>query len=95
MLLKNSIRFHHGSEHGPADHHEHHHEGPVSPEKAQALMKYMIDHNAHHAEEIKDLKRSVSPDAAKLMEQAVNAMADSVAYLKNALSIIQSGSEEK
>ena len=35
--------------------HEHSHSGFESIQQAEALMKYMLDHNRHHAEELHDV----------------------------------------
>lgn len=59
--------------------HEHHaHEQtPVSREETLALLRYMAQHNAHHAEELRETAKAlpekcVAPleEAAALMEQA-------------------------
>lgn len=46
----------HPHTHGAEAHsHEHEHGAFESPEQAQALMAYMLDHNRHHAEELHDV----------------------------------------
>lgn len=47
----------HGHSHAHHHDHEHSHEhgGFESLEQAQALMRYMLDHNRHHAEELHEV----------------------------------------
>lgn len=65
---------HHDHDHHH-DHHEHHgHEEQQSPEgRAKILLNYMIDHNAHHIEEMEELALSLEASnsaeaAAKIRE---------------------------
>ncbi len=44
--------------------HEHSHGGFESVEQAAALMKYMLEHNRHHADELHDICHSLE-DAGK------------------------------
>ena len=77
--------------HEDGEHHCHgHHAEAIPADRVQALMAYMINHNTQHAFEIRNLEDSVSENAAILMEQAVKAMAISIDFLQDALSIIQS-----
>ena len=45
----------HTHDHEHPHSHEHSHEGFESVQQAQALMKYMLDHNRHHTEELHDV----------------------------------------
>ena len=66
-------------EHEHANGHSHTH-GPVtafdSVEQAEALMRYMLEHNRHHAEELHELchklEASGKNDAAQLIDEAVD-----------------------
>ena len=50
--------------------HDHEHKAH-SPEETLALLKYMIDHNVHHAEELHELAHSAGDGAAALIHEAV------------------------
>lgn len=39
------------------DHNQHHHNGQNEDSKELALLKYMVEHNAHHAEEIANMAK--------------------------------------
>ena len=39
--------------------HSHAHGQEVSPEERLALLKYMVQHNAHHAEELHELAHTL------------------------------------
>ena len=81
----------HGHGGGCCGHH-HEEEGvPVAGSRTEAMLMYMIQHNAQHALEIRDLEEGVDENAALLMEQAVKAMAISCDFLNDALEIIQTG----
>ena len=45
----------HTHDHEHVHSHEHSHGGFESPEQAVALMKYMLEHNRHHAEELHEV----------------------------------------
>lgn len=79
----------HGHDHGEGHHCHHHEQEAIPADRTQAMMMYMINHNAQHAMEIRNLEDSVSEDAALLMEQAVKAMAISCDFLQDALTILQ------
>lgn len=76
----------HIHEHG----HEHSHEHKThSPEETLALLRYMIDHNKHHAEELHELAHSASTDAAALIHEAVAAFDVGNEKLERALAILK------
>lgn len=65
--------------------HSHSHEHPkMSEEKAEGLLKYMLDHNIHHAEELHSL-------AHRLEHMGKN---DAAAAVDAALQLYQKGNEE-
>ena len=51
--------------------HDHHHHDHGSAEEMLALLKYMTDHNRHHAEELHELAHGLDAEAAELIHQAV------------------------
>lgn len=76
---------HHGH-HGPGEDHEHHghhshhtHDIPQdgNPDRSLILLRYMYDHNMHHAEELVELAASLRSEgreeAAGLLDEALNA----------------------
>ena len=70
--------------------HSHAHTGmqPASEEERLALLKYMLDHNTHHAEELHDLAHGLTGEAAELLHQAVSDIESSNAKLAAALGIL-------
>ena len=50
--------------------HTHSHSAASSPEEALALLKYMLDHNKHHAEELHDLALFFTSILRYLYEEA-------------------------
>ena len=62
----------HTHDHEHTHSHEHSHSGFESIQQAEALMKYMLDHNRHHAEELHELchklEASGKGEAAKLID---------------------------
>ena len=70
----------HSHEHGRS--HEHSHDGaPLEPEKALALLTYMLDHNIHHCAELRDLCGSLSGEAAHLLLHAAESFDEANGYL--------------
>ena len=80
----------HCHEHTHADgtSHSHSHATASSPEEALALLKYMLDHNRHHAEELHDLAHCFDEVAADLIHEAVDKLGESNDLLEQALSLI-------
>ncbi len=73
---------------GDAHSHPHTHATASSPEEALALLKYMLDHNRHHAEELHDLAHSFDDVSADLIHDAVDKLGESNALIEQALSLI-------
>ena len=72
------------------DHHDHHHEhlhaeGGVADAQTVALLKYMLDHNIHHAKELCDLAAQLDGEARHQLEHAVEAFDQANGYLAAAL----------
>ena len=81
---------HEHHEHGHHHDHEHHHEhGADSPEECLALLKYMLSHNAHHAEELHDLAHSTEGEARELIHEAVKDIEQSNEKLKKAVALLE------
>jgi hypothetical protein len=68
--------------------HTHSHGAASSPEEALALLKYMLDHNRHHAEELHDLAHSFDDVAGDLIHDAVDKLGESNDLIEQALSLI-------
>lgn len=78
-------------EHHEHEHHEHPHPG-VSPEERLALLSYLLDHNRHHAQELRQLAHGLGhEEAAQLICDAVvdfemgnDRLAEALSLLKEA-----------
>jgi len=68
--------------------HTHSHAAASSPEEALALLKYMLDHNRQHAEELHDLAHSFDEVAGDLIHEAVDKLGESNDLIEQALSLI-------
>lgn len=68
--------------------HDHSHAAASSPEEALALLKYMLDHNRHHAEELHDLAHNFDEVSAELLHDAVDKLGESNDLIEQALSLI-------
>ena len=73
------------------DHNGHHHhehapvgDGSVSAQTI-AVLKYMLEHNIHHASELNDLAQQLTGEARHQMEHAVEAFDQANGYLSAAL----------
>lgn len=53
--------------------HDHHHchACETNTEETVALLRYMLDHNRHHADELHDLAHNLDADAKELIHAAV------------------------
>ena len=65
--------------------HTHSHATASSPEEALALLKYMLDHNIHHAKELSDLADRLTGEAQHQLMHAVEAFDQGNGYLAAAL----------
>lgn len=85
----------HGSEDGHCHSHgEHtHSHGAASAGKNAALLKYMLDHNTHHAAELDQMAQKLSQDgqneAAEQIRRAVDEFQKGNMYLGLALSLVK------
>ena len=69
-------------------HHERHHGETPSKEEAIALLKYMVDHNRHHASELYDLADAFDEDIAAMIFEAVKSMEAANEKLAAALAAV-------
>ncbi len=71
------------------DHDHEHTHGAASPEETLALLRYMLDHNRHHAEELYELAHGVENEAAHaLLHEAVDDLNASADRLAEALALL-------
>lgn len=84
----------HGHEHTHMHEHSHEHEhlhaegGAVSPETV-AVLRYMLEHNVHHASELNDLAQQLTGEARHQMLHAVEAFDQANGYLSAALELLK------
>ena len=86
-----------GEEEGTGEHHhehlhDHHHDhghGASSPEERMALLKYMLSHNAHHAEELHELAHTGNSEASELIHEAVDLIGQSNEKLERAIKLLE------
>lgn len=76
------------SEHHHHHHHHHHHE-EHSAKEAEALLRYMADHNEHHAEELMELSESFSENVRAKIAEAVEVLNAGNAKLREALEELE------
>ena len=69
--------------------HPHVHGETVSKEERLALLKYMLGHNAHHAEELHELAHGCEGEAAELLHRAVDDIKASNQKLEEALKLLE------
>ena len=62
---------------------------PVSAEERLALLKYMVHHNAHHAEELHELAHGVDGEAAEWLHNAVADTEESNKKIEAALALLE------
>ena len=61
----------------------------VSSEERLALLKYMVHHNAHHAEELHELAHGVDGEAAEWLHKAVADIEESNKKIEAALALLE------
>lgn len=74
---------------GTTETHTHTHAAASSPEEALALLKYMLDHNRHHAEELHELAHNFDELTAGLLHDAVDEMDEANSLIEQALSLLE------
>lgn len=68
--------------------HTHAHE-QSNPEETLALLKYMAEHNAHHANELHELAHGISGEEEKIIHEAVQKLQESTLLLKKAIEALE------
>ncbi|MBQ9814191.1 MAG: cobalt transporter [Lachnospiraceae bacterium] len=78
------------------EHHHHTHEGITafdSKEQAVSILTYMLEHNVSHAEELHEichkLEASGEEEAAKLIDEAVDAFREGNSMMETALNVLK------
>lgn len=74
---------------GTTEAHTHTHAAASSPEEALALLKYMLDHNRHHAEELHELAHNFDELTSGLLHDAVDEMDEANSLIEQALSLLE------
>lgn len=74
----------HTHEHSHTHTHDHEHSHDAAPDKSGILLKYMIDHNAHHAEELLDLAKTLESEGR----------ADAAASIRESVELFLAGNEK-
>ncbi len=88
---------HHGQEghcHQHGEGHCHNHSGEAAPaNQNEALLKYMLDHNTHHASELDQMAAKLAADgqekAAEQIRKAVDEFQKGNLYLGLAVSLVK------
>ena len=75
--------------HDAPTHSSHEHVHAASPEEALALLKYMLEHNRHHAAELHDLAHDFPNPAGQLIHEAVSSFEAGNAKLEAALAALK------
>lgn len=79
--------------------HEHRHEaGENNAMQTVALLRYMLDHNRHHAEELHDLAHQLNGQgkeaAADRIHEAIHSFNEGNEFLQQALAAMESEATE-
>lgn len=75
--------------HTHADGTTHSHEIASSPEEAVAMLRYMLSHNQHHAEELHELGHCFEAEIADLVHDAVDRLKESNDLMEQALALLE------
>ncbi len=83
----------HGGESGV---HTHEHTHGETGEKAVAVLRYMLDHNIHHAAELNDIAQQFTGEARHQLLHAVESFDEANGYLSAALELMkEDGAKEQ
>lgn len=80
----------HTHPHTHGDGHTHEHGG----EQAAAVLRYMLEHNIHHAGELSDLARQFSGEVQHQLLHAVESFDQANGYLSAALELLKEQSSK-
>ncbi|MDR0858038.1 MAG: hypothetical protein LBN97_03295 [Oscillospiraceae bacterium] len=70
IYLHEGEHHHHHGDEAPHDHHHEHEHVPHSGTEQEALLRYFIEHNLHHKEELQELAAELPEAAAKSVLEA-------------------------
>lgn len=76
----------HGHAHEEGHAHLHAHDTPVDGEQAAAVLRYMLDHNIHHTQELSDLAGQFNEEIQHEILHAVEAYDQGNGFLSAALN---------
>ena len=79
----------HTHTHADGTTHTHSHAAASSPEEALTLLKYMLDHNRHHAEELHELAHNFDELTAGMLHDAVEEMNEANDLIEQALTLLK------
>ncbi|MBQ6420599.1 MAG: hypothetical protein IJU96_11180 [Clostridia bacterium] len=68
---------------------EHRHTHGTAKEETRALLNYMANHNEHHTEELCEIADSLSSEAAKAVQEAVELLKQSTEKLRQAIGRLE------
>ena len=80
----------HNHEHGHHHHHHDHVDDGAAPDRAQALLSYMVGHNKSHADEMREAAAALEGDAQALVIEAAELLDQGNAKLEQALELLKS-----
>ncbi len=66
----------------------HHNHSNNTKEETLALLKYMADHNSHHAKELQELGDGVTGEAKNYIFESVKSLEESTRLLQKALELL-------
>lgn len=86
----------HPHEHAEGHEHDHAHAHGIAqeqgdiprPERTKALLKYMIEHNEHHAEELAELLDGLEGNARKRLLEAIGSFEVANVQLREVLELL-------
>ncbi len=84
----------HEHDHGHEHEHEHGHDHAqeraeiTPPERTKALLRYMIEHNEHHAEELAELLDGLEGSARKHLLEAIGTFEVANVQLREVLELL-------
>ena len=87
--INNGLSNEHTHTHADGTTHSHSHELVSSSEEALAMLRYMLSHNTHHAEELHELAHYFEDEIADLVHDAVDRLQESNDYIEQALALIE------
>lgn len=87
--MSNSHTHEHSHVHSDGTVHAHSHGIASSPEEALAMLRYMLSHNQHHAEELHELGHCFEAEIADFIHDAVDRLNESNCLMEQALALLE------